>query len=164
MPYVPPHLRGQKNETRHKSVVVLTKGSNFIVVKDAKSGDITFVVGGCKMGENKTNCAFRELKEETRNSVRAKKLNHLFYFNNNKRSKSEQAKNIVEAKKVTMRYNVFKANINKNFKNIHTNFHKSKSLVNAEKEASNIKLMSRNNLVKPGVMWNFMRNKVLKRV
>jgi len=47
-------------------------------------------VGGCKLGENSKNCARRELREETRNTIRANHLNHLFHFMSTRRSRSEK--------------------------------------------------------------------------
>jgi hypothetical protein len=151
-------------ETRYKSVVVLRQGKDFIVVRDKKSGDWTFVVGGCKLGENSRNCARRELREETRNTVRANTLNHLFHFTSNKRSRSEKAKNNSEGKKVTMRYNVYKSNVKKNVRNIRGNFHKTRPRTNANAETTNINRKSRENLLRRGVMWDFMANHVLRRI
>jgi hypothetical protein len=155
---------GLKNETRYKSVVVLRQGKDFIVVRDKKSGDWTFVVGGCKLGENSKNCARRELREETRNTIRANHLNHLFHFMSTRRSRSEKAKNNAEGKRVTMRYNVYKSNVNKNIRRIKNNFHRTRPRTNANAETTNINKKSRENLLRRGVMWDFMVNHVLRRI
>ena len=168
--YVPPHSL-LKPERRYKSVIVLKKGPKYIVVQNRKTGNLTFPGGGChstngKRTENMVNCALRELIEEAHNSIKVNKLNHLFTFNSNERFNNELEKNKKIRKIVTMQYNIFKANVIKNFNHIKRNFHKKpiKNLTKNEKETTNILLKSKNNLFGNRVMWNFMRNKVLTRL
>jgi 8-oxo-dGTP pyrophosphatase MutT (NUDIX family) len=56
---------------RHKAIAVVTSGSQFLIVKDRRFNEWTFVTGGCRKREviNPLRCAVRELEEETRGIV-----------------------------------------------------------------------------------------------
>jgi len=170
-----------KPERRYKAVIVLKQGPKYIVVQNKNSRNLTFPGGGCHSTnsvrtENKFNCALRELMEETHKSIQGN-LTHLpnIGFNNTTRSRRELINNSEKKVKVTMQYNIFKANIKKNFNKIKRNFHnKSKypSTQKGYKETNNIFLVNEDTLLsgtrrnkktgKPtSLMWNFMKNKVL---
>ena len=53
-----------REEPRFKAIVIPKIGNKYVVVKDKKYGEYTFVIGGCKLNEPSTACALRELAEE----------------------------------------------------------------------------------------------------
>jgi hypothetical protein len=164
--YVPPHLRGAKPELRYKTIVIPVIDGKYVVVRDTKSQNITFIGGGCKQSNLMKNCAVRELSEETKNSIRLQSNrlpNATFSFTSKKRSKSELANDMKRGLDVTMVYTVFIVDLNDFlFNTIHQNFHTSKNN-HPNKETNNIYLMSRNNLAN-AQMWNFMKNHVLPKL
>ena len=112
--------RTMTKENRYKAVIIPRISNNYIVVENRKSKNLTFPMGGCKLGEPNLNCAKRELNEETRGSV--KFPNKTTKYTNLKksipRSKSEKLKNNSEGKIVTMHPIVYVFTVNQNFKNI----------------------------------------------
>lgn len=56
---------------RHKAIAIVTSGKQFLIVKDRRFNEWTFVTGGCRKREviNPLRCAVRELEEETRGIV-----------------------------------------------------------------------------------------------
>jgi len=171
--YVPPHLRGKsatpfrKNIT-YKSVVLPMIGNKYVVVKYGKTGETTFIGGGCGKNENIRNCARKELAEESKNSiiVNTSMIKPFFSFSSNERFGKEKSNNLRNKRKVTLRYTVFKVNLsNKNFnRNIKSVFNKSRTTRKAYTEMNNIKLVSKNNLNRDPKLWNFMRKRVLSRL
>lgn len=153
-------------ETRYKAVVIPRIGDKFIVVRDKKSKDITFVVGGCKMKEfkNLKMCAVRELSEETHGSIviDQRLLNTpSFQFSSKYRSKSEKAKN--GTTEVTMVYNVYIFDLKASWSKIQSDYDSKKFLSNEEKETDGIYLMSCKEL-ENSKMWQFMKENVLKKL
>lgn len=59
---------------RHKAIAIPVCGKHFLVVKDRRFNEWTFVTGGCRKREviNPLRCAVRELEEETRGTVNLK--------------------------------------------------------------------------------------------
>lgn len=162
MPYVPPHKR-PREETRYKAVVILRVGNKFIVVRDKKSQDLTFIVGGCKKNESSRNCAIRELLEETKRGINTNRLqinhNPTFVFTSTNRSNSEKRKNKTEGVSVTMQYNVFVVDVTQPFNTIKQIYNSSK-LSNREFAETNGILLLTKEEMRPR-LWSFMRNNIL---
>lgn len=59
---------------RHKAIAIPVVGSQFLIVKDRRYNEWTFVTGGCRKREvlNPLRCAVRELEEETRGILNIK--------------------------------------------------------------------------------------------
>lgn len=147
--------------TRIKVLIIPKINNKFIVVKDKKSNELTFIGGGCKykprFTKNNINlkqCALKELREESKNSIKLN-LNNLqnvlFNFTTKKRSKEEYASNIQKGQNITSHYYGFVKNISNthSINKIKNNFNKYNLKNNKSyNETSNIMLMSRNNLEK----------------
>jgi len=171
MPYVPPHLRSiQKNNLkqniRRKALVIPIINNKYVVARNSKTGNTTFMGGGCRSGNNIKNCAHRELQEESRQSIQNRNLKNFFTFRVGPeyRSKKELKQNENRKIKVLTDYHVFSLKPTKSFNNIYKNFHNFNPKTNAQKEMSNIMLKSFNNLNKNNKLWKFMRNKVLPKL
>ena len=146
-PYIPVHLR-KKPETRRKVIVVPKINSKYVLVRNRKSGDLTFIGGGCSLKNNIKNCALRELREESKNSIKLRNINNYKKrFLNKTRAQHEQNNNNARRLNVTLNYHVFVPNIsNKNFNTIKRNFNAYRGTNKKYLETSNILLMSKNNL------------------
>ena len=152
--------------TRFKTMLIpVTKNKNYIVVQNLNSKNITFIGGGCKSYETSKQCALRELREESKNSIQARPQNLKFLFNakHKIRSNKEKANNNIRRLNVTTHYNVYGINVNKNFKNIKQNYNSSIRKNASYSETKNILKMSRNNLNK-AKLWNIVRNYILPRL
>ena len=70
---------------RHKAITVLVSFAGdeplFLMVRDKKHQDWTFVTGGCRRREieNPIVCALRELNEETKNVIQLRRGNYTNY-------------------------------------------------------------------------------------
>ena len=166
---VPPN-HTEKTETRYKAVIIPKIGNKYVVVTDKKTGDLTFIMGGCGKDEHKINCAKRELLEESRKSMNSNIVNsdHAFLFSSKVRSGLELKKNkTVNKVQVTTVYNVFVYNINANFNSIKNNFTSRRKLSNAEKrnpnftETTGIHLMSKSELMRSPRVWSFVKRRIV---
>ncbi len=193
MSYIPPHMRQEKKKQMrqvysYKSVVIPyieTTYNNktyrsYVLVKDAKYKELTFVVGGCKLREISSNadakfysdyesyktCALRELKEETRSVFGNVHMNELvtgFKFSSKDRSVAEFTKDKKDRVVVTMRYTVYFLPLDipkKAFYNIKGRFNKT---IPENDETSDIVLKTKSELQKANV-WDFMKINVLRRL
>ena len=153
--------RTMTEEHRFKTVIIPIINKNYIVVENRNSKNLTFPIGGCKLGEPNLNCAKRELNEETRDSV--KFPNKWTKYNNLKsipRSNREKRKNNSEGKIVKMHPIVYVFTVNQNFKNIKKTFNKLKPSSNAKKqlsETSNILKVTNKN-IRTGKMYHVTKN------
>tara|TARA_B100001996_G_scaffold378336_1_gene362352 strand:- start:888 stop:1373 length:486 start_codon:yes stop_codon:yes gene_type:complete len=152
------------HEYRYKAVVIPIIKNKFVVVKDAKYNEITFVVGGCKRNEHILRCGLRELYEETRGvfgEVLPCHLKHLFTFESPNRSKQELAADKRQGVIVTMVYNVFILDLQNmaysNFNNLQ-NLYNLRNSINYE--TNGIYLMSKQELYSAN-MWRFMKDNIL---
>jgi ADP-ribose pyrophosphatase YjhB (NUDIX family) len=170
-PYAPPHKR--KAETnidpppkrklvenhRNKSLIIPKIGNKFVIYQYAKVNpktgkkNLTFPGGGCKKGENRRNCARRELAEETGLVVTSNKLRHAFYFPNANRENYKES-NLQRGLKVTNHYHGYLLPLNTMFNNVIRTFKTSKIKNN---ELNNVYLMSRNNLNKSNRVYKFSK-------
>lgn len=88
-------------------------GPRLVAVRDAAYTEWTFATGGCKRKENKniTNCAFRELYEETRGIIDLGGRNHYygkkFTFEDSHRSSSELRQDRARGIRVVNDYHVY---------------------------------------------------------
>ena len=195
--YVPPHLRGKTpattnliynhpshgytfkkspspnktfvKQTSYKAIVVPMIGNKYIVVRDVKSKNKTFIGGGCKKtNASKRNCALRELMQESKNTIKVNRNNLKPFgsFNSRNRSKSEKLNNLRQKRNVTLRHILFKVRLpnTSNINKIRTNFKSFRSNDPEYLETNNIYLMSKNNLNRDKKLWNFMRKHVLSRL
>ena len=149
------------HEYRYKSVVIPFYKNKYVVVKDTKHNEWTFVVGGCKKKENLKTCAIRELNEETRNIFKSYKESDLIYaysFESRNRSKSELSNDKKKGIHVTMVYNVFFIFLlDFNINEARLKYHNTQSIDN---ETSDLRLMTKELLYKAN-MWRFMKEHVL---
>ena len=157
-----------KEEIRYKSIVIPKIGSKYVVVKDKKYGEYTFVIGGCKKSETSTQCALRELAEETRNavSINARLMQQpSFTFDSRDRSPSELRTDKKEGVVVTMRYNAFVVPLEASFDQIQRNYNAHKFTNNkAYAETSGIYLMTLSELMKSEKTWRMMKDNVLPKL
>lgn len=161
MVYVPPHKR-KREEHRRKALVIPTINNKYIVSRNRETGNTTFMGGGCKSRENNKSCALRELREESRNTVKGN-LKNFFVFSVGPeyRSKKELANNNKKGIYVITNYKVYSLTPMNNFNKIYKNFHNKKS---SSSEMKNIMLQSLNNLNRNRKLWVLMRNKVLPKL
>jgi len=168
---VPPN-HTERKEIRYKAVIIPKIGNKYVVVSDKKTGDFTFMMGGCGKTEHKINCARRELLEESRKSINRNLSNtdHAFLFSSKVRSGSELRKNKnVNKVQVTTIYNVFIYNMDVNtlFENIKNNFNSKRRLSNIEKrnpaflETTGIHLMSKSELMESPRVWGFLKRRIV---
>jgi hypothetical protein len=163
MPYVPPHLRGLTPRDRFKAIVVPKIGNKFVVFRYTGTTDLTFPGGGCGFGNNLRNCALKELREESKNSIRANKSNlkNMFYFSNKNRSKSELKNNMKKGINVTMHYHGYLVNLKNDFDNIKRRYNSFNITKvpnrKAYSETDRVKLKNLKNL--HGRLW--MGNKII---
>lgn len=66
---------------KHKAIAIPVCGNQFLVVKDRRYNEWTFVTGGCRKREviNPLRCAVRELEEETRGTVNITKGTYSYF-------------------------------------------------------------------------------------
>ena len=178
MPYVPPHKRQKRSEVRYKSIVIPyieTRYNNrtstsYVLVKDAKFNEYTFIVGGCKKNEQATTCALRELKEETRGilgNVSRHALDVGFQFDSKERSAAERKKDAIEGVDVTMRYTVYYLRLDMTktaFNDIRERFTKMRPKKAENNETSDIVLKTKHELEESNKLWSFMKERVLPRL
>ena len=179
-PYVPPHLRGEPElmtVQRRKAIVIPELNGKYVVVRDKKSGQVTFIGGGCPFGKNIHKCALKELYEESRKAITrfnfnlTERANLRFIGNRSKEGVTNNrpggfAEN--NRTKVIMTYHVFKGIPKKDIK-----FNTIKQKFNAAnvsklgknfQETSNIMVMSKNNLIRMSAKSKyFIVNEILKR-
>lgn len=167
---VPSKNHTERKEIRYKAVIIPKIGDKYVVVTDKKSGDFTFMMGGCGKIEHKINCARRELLEESRKSMNRNIVNsnHAFLFSSKVRSGSELRKNKnVNKVQVTTVYNVFVYNTDANFNIIKSNFNSKRRLTNIEKrtsaflETTGIHLMSKSELMESPHVWSFVKRRIV---
>ena len=175
MPYVPPHMRGttvptltpyrrvptRRAQNRFKAIVVPKIGNKFVVFRYTGTKNLTFPGGGCKYenGKNLRNCALKELREESKNSITAKKSNlkNFFYFSNKNRSNKELENNMKKGINVTMHYHGYLLNLKNEFNNLkrrYNSFNINKVPKNNKKaysETNRVKLKTRGDL--EGRLW-----------
>jgi hypothetical protein len=166
--YLPPQLRTRqkKSEIRKKAIIVPKIHNKYVLVKNRKSGDTTFIGGGCSFySANRKKCALKELREETRNAINLNNLNNKkVSFQNKTRNPKEQRNNNRRGLNVTVNYWVYEPNIsNKNFGAIKRKFHSYRGNNAKRLETSNIYLMSENN-IKTAPKKYFIVNLVSKRI
>ncbi len=154
-----------RHQYRYKSIVIPKIGDKYIVVKDKKSGEYTFIGGGCKLRETSVQCALRELAEETRNSVIMNPSllrGPTFTFESRARSPKELLSDKNQGVYVTMVYSVYVVSINESFEEIKRLYYKNKFVNN--NETSGIFSMSYQQLVESPRVWQFMRDNILPRL
>lgn len=180
MPYVPPHKRQRvkRQEYRYKSIVVPyieTRYNNrtytsYVLVKDAKFNEYTFVVGGCKKNEQTTTCALRELKEETRGvfgDISKHALDVGFQFDSKERSTAERKKDDIEGVDVTMRYTVYYLRLDMkktSFIDLRERFANMRPKKAENNETSDIVLKTKSELEESEKLWRFMKERVLPKL
>lgn len=66
---------------KHKAIAIPVCGKHFLLVKDRRFSEWTFVTGGCRKREviNPLRCAVRELEEETRGLVNISKGTYSYF-------------------------------------------------------------------------------------
>jgi hypothetical protein len=166
-----------KKNNLYKAVVIpKLKNKSLVVVQHAKSygapfKNLTFPGGGCSKSKNKS-CATKELREETRNSIRAQKFKHLntvkSSYRTNKELKNNKSPNKrTYARTVTTHYDIYGIDVNNKISNIKKRYKNFKLPTNpknkkAYTETNNINSRTIKNLRKPNSrMWWLMRNLVL---
>ncbi len=147
---LPPPPPGKTSVKRVKVLVVPKIHNKYVLVKNKKSGNSTFIGGGCGFHNNLKNCAHKELDEETKKSIKLNKINnYATYFTNKRRSPREQENNNKRGLNVTVYYYLFMPNIsNKNFGKIKRNFNSfnTRTVTKNYNETSNIFLVPKNSL------------------
>jgi hypothetical protein len=157
-----------------KYVVVRHRNKN-----SPSKGNVTFIGGGCPYGNNITNCALKELYEESRKAIHklnfklTERKNLKFLGNRSKEGVTKNRpggflqNNLKKGIKVNMTYHVFEGNPSKNinFNTIKRRFNSInvKNLSNKYRETNNIMLISKNNLMRmPSNQKYFIVNQILK--
>ena len=155
-----------RHEYRYKAIVIPKVGEKYLVVKDAKYNEYTFVTGGCKKRETSVECASRELYEETHGALLQNIAPAMFAFSfeSRNRSKQELQKDKREGVIVTMVYNVYILNTNQSFQNIRKHYYSNKQRNNAQNETDGIYVMSKQELQQSPKTWRFMKEYVLPRL
>jgi ADP-ribose pyrophosphatase YjhB (NUDIX family) len=176
MPYVPPHRKPKplKPEVRFKVLVIPRIGDKIVVVRDAKSGELTVPGGGCppRYKNNLRNCAAKELSEETRRSIiqNRNSIQPFFSFRTKNRPPDQKLNDNKRGIIVTTVYTVYTVEVGSNFKNIENSFKTKSQMTNFEKnskeysETSEILLMSTKNLRDEQKVYSIIRNHVLPHI
>ena len=172
------HKNHWKTNNLYKAVVIPKLKNKFIVVQYAKNygtgKNLTFPGGGCGRSRN-TSCARKELKEETRNSIKATTVKYLNTvttkfrtkkeLNNNNSPKPNRRTGVKRkySRAVTTHYDIYgltlnnKNTINKIKKRYHS-FLIPRANKKAYTETNNINSISFNNMNKPNTrMWWLMK-------
>ena len=172
-----------RHEYRYKSIVIPVIKDAYVLVKDAKYNELTFIIGGCKLREipntssarfdkdytSYITCALRELKEETRGvfgQVSRDALVPGFKFSSTNRSRAELAKDKRDGIFVTMLYTVYFLPLDipkSKFKFVQDAFHRRTPKNPEEAETSDIVLKTKAEL-KDAKMWRFMKEHVLHKL
>jgi len=155
-----------KTEYRYKTIVIPKIKDKYVIVRDSKSNDTTFITGGCKLNEPPINCAKREFIEESKKSINISNLNleWIGNFQSGNRSYSEKLKNKKERVIVKNIYNIYIINLRlnyTNFRSIQNKFNKYNNTSNEFKETSNIYLKSLSEIKNDPSMWSFMKINVI---
>ena len=127
----------------------------FLIVKDTKHDEWTFVCGGCKLRETNTDAASRELKEETKGAidieVQSETCTMCFLHND------------------CFYYTVYFVNLNdynihkENVENLIKTYKECTMRKKEYNETCDISFVSRNDLNKVD-MWSFMRNHIVPNI
>ena len=203
MSYVPPHLRGTapaprppntwrrvssmvkplRLVPRRKAIVIPKLHGKYVVVRhhnknNPGKSNVTFIGGGCPKGANLTECALKELHEESRKAInrfnfKLKRRNNLNFLGNRSKEGVTKARpggflqnNLKNGNKVNMMYHIFEGTPTRriNFHTIKKRFNSINisKLPNKYKETSNIMLISNRNLRRmPANQKYFIVNKIL---
>lgn len=158
-----------KISQRSKGIVIPHIGNKYVLIKDKKSGDASFIGGGCKRYEHIASCALRELNEETRNVfnfVKAKELTQVGQFVSYERSRKEREADKKQCVKVEMRYHIFHLDLGlyglteSDVKTLLQTFYLKNTLNN---ETSGIMLLSKREILDPKTkLWKFMKENVIQ--
>jgi len=163
---------------RQKTIVVpyaRMAGNNHLRIflfKDTKSGDWTFVSGGCKQKEDPYMCATRELFEESKKTLALSEMQNMsiFTFESGHRP-AEHAKDDAKRRMtVVTRYVVFIVKTPYSTDEELADYRKryTSSFVGKAKafnETNDVVFVSPNELVsKKWGMWDFMQNEVVPKV
>lgn len=146
--YVPPH---RKKAIRRKVAIVPVLNGKYIMVQNKTHNQLTFIGGGCGNGKNNRQCAYDEMFEESRGTLKRQNfsLKDVFGFNGNRKLEGHNNKgqNIVSRYRVFMGTPTRRINFNRNVRN---KFHATNvsRLAKKFRETSNIKRATLNNLNK----------------
>ena len=155
-----------RHQYRYKAIVIPKIGNKYVVVKDAKYNEYTFVTGGCKARESPEGCASRELLEESHGAIVFPVLRQhfAFSFESRHRSRQELNKDKREGVVVTMVYNVYVMDIETTFNSVQKAFYANVSRSRAEQETSGIFLFSKDELRQNPKTWRFMKDFVIPKL
>lgn len=159
-----------EEERRYKAVVIPVINGKYLSVRDAKHGETTFVVGGCRLSELSKfkSCALRELREETYGAlgtVRKEDLIHAGLFVSRNRSDAELQKDIKSGVVVTMVYHVYFVPVNKPWEGLggvkETFFRNLKKQRGKNIETDDVYLLQKKDYESKRDMWWFMKSNVI---
>lgn len=158
---------------RRKVIVVpfiRTPGDNlrFLVVKDRKSKEWTFITGGCKARESDDAAALRELTEETRNvvdftpSFRAAHVN-AFHFRTTYRERKELIEDRARNERVVTDYAVYAIDVTNTIEvdALKRAFRNAKHMRGAFNENTDLNFETLESFSNKTHVWNFIRDHVL---
>lgn len=143
----------------------------FLVVKDRKFQEWTFVTGGCKHSETDVQAAQRELKEETRGLVNVDlgSLPHIrFVLQTTHREEKELRQDAYRGEKVLTTYTVFIVDFTNHPRledrqdSLRSMFHDVKNCKGVYNENVDIDFETLENFVKKPRVWHFIKMLVLK--
>jgi ADP-ribose pyrophosphatase YjhB (NUDIX family) len=157
-----------KTVIRRKVIVVpyVRRGDavQFMVVKDRKHKEWTFVTGGVKARETDLQAAARELREETKNALDLdlEGKTRCFRFHTRYREASELAADRVRNEVITTAYSAFLVDVSDmNVQNIKTVFRSTKNLKGAYNENADLTFETLDSFSKKTHVWKFIRDHVL---
>lgn len=158
--------------TRRKVIVVpfiKNEGGQiqFLIVKDRKSKEWTFVTGGCKANEPDMDAARRELKEETRNvmDIDIACIPHVsFRFKTVYREKHELAEDKHRNERVITLYSVYILDITDvmSIHDVKSQFRATKNMKGVYNENTDLNFETLESFSSKTHVWKFIREHVLQ--
>jgi len=154
-----------KTVVRRKVIVIpYVHSGEFLVVKDRKFKEWTFITGGCKAYETDAQAARRELLEETRGNLDAPFIedSHMVQFRTTYRESKELVQDRSRGERIVTQYTVFFVNINISPEELKTKFRGTKNVRGPFNENADLSFETPESFAQKTHVWRFIRTHVLK--
>lgn len=154
-----------KTVVRRKVIVIpYVHSGEFLVVKDRKFKEWTFITGGCKAYETDAQAARRELLEETRGTLDVPFTDdqESIKFRTTYRESRELAQDRLRGERVVTQYAVFFVDVSSQaIGNLKAKFRETKNVRGAFNENADLSFETLESFAQKTHVWRFIRNHVL---
>jgi 8-oxo-dGTP pyrophosphatase MutT (NUDIX family) len=155
-----------KTVVRRKVIVIpYVHSGEFLVVKDRKFKEWTFITGGCKSYETDSQAARRELIEETRGTLDVPFTadQQSFRFRTTYRESKELAQDRLRGERIVTQYSVFFVDISPEATSmdLKAKFRGTKNVRGAFNENADLSFETPESFAQKTHVWRFIRNHVL---